>query len=140
MKAIEGAIKGYKNGFGNFLSHRISLYIGKISYGIYLWHLLVPVMFWKLYNDVYAYLNKEHPYFFSIHHAAIISFEKILTSNAVCFFIYAVLTIAAAAISWNIIEQPFNKLKSLVTITSPRRSVNTDAELMPVDLKKATNI
>jgi peptidoglycan/LPS O-acetylase OafA/YrhL len=137
MKVIDGAIKGYKNGFGNFLNNRISLYIGKISYGIYLWHLLVPVMFWKLYNDVYAYLSKAHPYFFSIHHATIISFEKILTSDAVCFFIYAVLTVAVAAISWKLIEQPFNKLKSLVTVSWPRSSFTADSELKHTDAKKA---
>lgn len=124
MKIIDGAIKGYKNRLGNFLQSKIAVKIGQISYGIYLWHLLVPVLFWNLFNWIYAVLNKHHPYFFSIHQAQIIAFEKFLTSTIVCYIIYAALTIVAATISWNLIETPFSKLKSLIKISAPQATAS----------------
>jgi peptidoglycan/LPS O-acetylase OafA/YrhL len=114
MKIIDGAIIGYKNNFGKFLENRTILYLGKISYGIYLWHLLIPVLFWRFFNAVYGRLNVAFPSFFINHQQGITLFDKIIGSDAVCFVIYSALTITAATISWNLIEKPFSKLKSLV--------------------------
>ncbi len=114
MKIIEGAIKGYKNYFGKFLENRTVIYLGKISYGIYLWHLLIPVLFWRFFNIIYGKLDGLFPSFFIEHKEAIRLFDRIISSDTVCFVIYSVLTITAAMISWNLIEKPFSKLKSLV--------------------------
>ena len=123
MKIIEGAIAGYKNSLGKFLENRAVLYLGKISYGIYLWHLLIPILFWKFFNVVYAKLDDIFPSFFAGHQEGIRSFEKIISSAPACFFIYSVLTITVAATSWNLIEKPFGKLKSFIHVPSSASSI-----------------
>lgn len=114
MKIIEGAIAGYKNYFGKFLENRAVLYLGKLSYGIYLWHLLIPVLFWRFYNIIYGRLNDNFPSFFINHQQGISLFDRIISSDIACFVIYSALTITAAVISWNLIEKPFTKLKSFI--------------------------
>ena len=114
MKIIEGAITGYKNYFGKFLENRIVLYLGRISYGIYVWHLFIPVLFWTFFNITYTRLNHAFPSFFIEHQQGISLINQIMSSATVCFIIYSALTVSAAVISWNLIEKPFTKLKSLV--------------------------
>lgn len=123
MKIIEGAIIGYKNRFGKFLENGIILYLGKISYGIYVWHLLIPVLFWRFFNASYLRLNDAFPSFFIEHQQGISLFNRIIGSTTVCFIIYSALTVCVAMISWNLIEKPFTKLKSLVS-GAPRYSLN----------------
>ncbi|HVZ97779.1 MAG TPA: hypothetical protein VG847_12945, partial [Chitinophagaceae bacterium] len=123
VKIVEGAITGYKNRFGNFLQNKMVLYLGKISYGIYLWHLLVPALFWKSYAIIYEHLSTAFPAYFSVHQDSIAAFEKFLSSDITCYFIYWALTIAVASLSWTLIEQPFNKLKYF--LKTPAREANT---------------
>lgn len=56
MKIIDGAAVGYRNFVGKFLQNRAVTYVGKISYGIYLYHLLIPVLLWKTYDFIYVYV------------------------------------------------------------------------------------
>jgi len=110
---IRKAIFGYKGFMGKFLENRIVLYLGKISYGIYLYHLLVPVIFWRIFDNWYAYFSNRNSHFFSHHNAKIVFIIKILSSQIGCFIIYSIFTVAIAMISWNVIEEPFNRLKGL---------------------------
>lgn len=111
LKIVEGTIAGYKSYFGKFLENKVVLYLGRISYGIYLYHLVVPVAFWKLYDFTYGYMRTHHASFLARHQQGINRIENIIISEAVCFFIYAVLVVAVAAISAVLIEKPINKLK-----------------------------
>jgi peptidoglycan/LPS O-acetylase OafA/YrhL len=111
MKLIEGAISGYRGYMGKFLEHKAVCYIGRISYGIYLYHLLVPVLFWRLYKIVKQYGKTNHASFFATHRKAISKFEVFLVSEIVCFVIYALLVLVIASLSWKFMEQPLNKLK-----------------------------
>lgn len=111
MKIIEGAVTGYKRSFGKFLQNKVVLYLGRISYGIYLYHVVVPIVFWKIYSFSYAYLKLNHAAFFEKHRQAISGLETILVNEVVGFIIYALLTVAIASLSWKLVEKPLNKLK-----------------------------
>lgn len=77
----------------NFLSNKIMTYIGKISYGIYLYH---------------YFLSKFFGLFFDKFHV-----KNIFTDMNVFlrFIIYFIITILIASASWYLIESPLNKLK-----------------------------
>jgi peptidoglycan/LPS O-acetylase OafA/YrhL len=75
---------------GKLLSLRPLQYVGKISYGIYLYHLFVVEAFWKLLG---------------------IARLPLLDKGPVLFLIMASTTVAMAALSWKFLEQPFNSLK-----------------------------
>jgi peptidoglycan/LPS O-acetylase OafA/YrhL len=114
MKLIEGAILGYKGSIGRFIQSRMVLYIGKISYGIYLYHLLIPILFWKFFDKCYGSLFYHFPSFFNQNAGAISAVVKILAMPLSCYVIYAVLTLLTAILSWNFIEKPFFRLKAVL--------------------------
>ena len=95
MILIDGAATGYTNRFGAFLQHRWVTYLGKISYGIYLYHLLLPFAFWKIYNA----------------HIAWTPLTYVLVNPVVSFLWYFVMTVAFASASWYLLEQPLSRLK-----------------------------
>jgi len=77
----------------SILTNKVMLYLGKISYGIYVWHLFIPVFKSKLFTS----LN--------------------IQSNWLNFGVSAVLfdtllTVVVATISWELFERPINKLKN----------------------------
>ncbi|MBL0359217.1 MAG: acyltransferase [Chitinophagaceae bacterium] len=111
VKVLEGAVAGYKSYLGRFLQNNVVLYLGRISYGIYLYHLLVPVVFWKLYDMAYAYIKTSHPSFYASHLKAISNVENFLVLQGVGFVIYALLVVGIASLSWKFVEKPLNKLK-----------------------------
>jgi len=125
LKIIEGAIDGYKNGFGKFLENKVVLYLGRISYGIYLYHLLIPVVFWKIYGFTMHYVKTSHAGFFLKHKKAISSFEKVLVSPAAGFIIYAVLVIIVASLSSKLLEKPINKLKASFNFDTTKATLPT---------------
>ncbi|HTJ14902.1 MAG TPA: acyltransferase [Dinghuibacter sp.] len=102
MALIDGASRGFNNGFGKFLQHKVVTYLGKISYGIYLYHLLLPYVFWKIYNA-------------HIHWA-----PQILVNPAVLLVWYFLLTVAFASVSWYLLEQPLSKLKKYFSYAASR--------------------
>ena len=118
LKIIEGAAIGYKNVVGKFLQNSVVIYIGRISYGIYLYHLLIPVVFWKMYDVIYVYVMTHYPSFFTIHQKSIDGFGKAISSETACFIIYAGLTTMVAIISAKFIELPLSRLKVSYTDTN----------------------
>ncbi|WP_347160182.1 acyltransferase family protein [Pontibacter chitinilyticus] len=110
MFIIEGANIGYKNLFGKVLEHPVVLYLGKISYGIYLYHILAVFLFWEAYDKV-----TKH-----IHHLGGIRMSRItefLVQPWVCFPIYLVLSVLFATASWYLLEKPINNLKRFFIYT-----------------------
>jgi peptidoglycan/LPS O-acetylase OafA/YrhL len=103
MILIEGANRGYTNRFGKFLQHKWITYLGKISYGIYLYHLLTPFLFWKLYNFSTASLLRRH--------ISLSPLTEVLVNPAVSPILYFLLTVLMASASWHFLEAPVNKLK-----------------------------
>ena len=81
---IGRTVFGFTGVVGYILDNRVLRYIGKVSYCIYLIHILIPNLF--------------------------VSFKLIEEPN-LRFLMYAALTIAIASFSWYVIEKPLLKLK-----------------------------
>jgi len=125
LKIIEGAILGYKGFLGKLLVQRVVLFIGKISYSIYLYHLLVPILFWKVFNNLYGRLIGHFPYFFADHKTAIDSTMKFLASEPVRFVLYSGVLMLFALFSWNVIEKPINKFKVAFKSGPEKQNLNS---------------
>lgn len=98
---IGHALIGYKGLMKWLLEHPVSQYMGRISYGLYLFHNFVfnvfhtqPTHFtvraWRRLSDMMPFLTSS--YFFQ-------------------FSFYLALTIGLATVSWFLIEKPINNLK-----------------------------
>ena len=83
---INGAANGYKGLTGKILGNPVLIFLGKISYGLYLYHNFIPMIYKALGLPVVnnIYLN---------------------------FFVQIILLIFISAISWFMIEKPVNRLK-----------------------------
>jgi peptidoglycan/LPS O-acetylase OafA/YrhL len=91
---IDAAAVGFGGVAGLVLSNPAVRYIGRISYGMYIYHML-----------------------------AIIAAERVgLESGAVMFAVATVATIAVAATSWAVIEKPINSFKDRFPYTESRRT------------------
>jgi len=88
---ISHAADGFTGVLGFFLTRRSILYIGRISYGIYIYHLPVGWVFTVKGSRWLSWL----PWF--IPHSVVL----------------LVATIALAALSWHLFERPINQLKRL---------------------------
>ena len=84
---IASAAKGFSGPIGVVMNWKPLLYMGKISYGIYLYHLFIP---WGLY------------------HVLGVTKPGNLTVNAIML---TAGTILLASLSWHFIENPVNSLK-----------------------------
>ncbi|MDB9514442.1 acyltransferase [Kamptonema animale CS-326] len=91
---VAGAANGFKRRFGKFLEFPLIIYLGKISYGVYVIHyfilhlvsrLLNKILPYKFWNDSYTWL--------------------------VVGVISTIITIGLAMISWKYFEKPINDLK-----------------------------
>ena len=83
--------------YSKILLHPVSLYLGKISYGIYIFHNFI-------YNHYHASASHPMTIFFKNYPF----FDEHIYIKF--FFLYGI-TIAFASISWFLIEKPINKLK-----------------------------
>jgi peptidoglycan/LPS O-acetylase OafA/YrhL len=115
MVTIEGASNGYRNLFGKFLQSRPVRFLGKISYGIYLYHLIVRVLFWRAFV---AFTSQLAPYL----HTDFNGLKSFVAIPIVNFVIYCLLSIGVATLSWYFLELPINNLKHFVGyIGGPKR-------------------
>jgi peptidoglycan/LPS O-acetylase OafA/YrhL len=86
---IASASRGFVGPFGRLLEWRPIVYLGKISYGIYIFHLLVPLAFARAGEHLgFAYENA--------------GFVNFITTSLVTF--------AVASLSWHVFERPINRL------------------------------
>lgn len=87
---IGGASLGFGGRAGRLLEWRPIVYLGKISYGIYIYHFLVPV---------------------AIHAAAVHLGRHYTDSGFPNFVVTSLITFVIAALSWELFERPINGLK-----------------------------
>lgn len=87
---IDGAARGFRGAGKIVLEWRPVLYLGKISYSLYLFHYFVPFLFGRFR------IPEPH-------------------SWAIRFMVFAAVTIAAASLSWYGFERPINGLKRYFT-------------------------
>ena len=98
---IGRGVMGYTGIMAAFLENPVSIYLGKISYGLYLYHNFV-------YNHFHS--GPMHPtvrIFRKIYQYA----PELKGSVAFEALVVILLTIAVAAISWHFFEKPINALK-----------------------------
>jgi peptidoglycan/LPS O-acetylase OafA/YrhL len=92
--------EGFKGIVGQILKHPVFLYLGKISYGLYVYHNFMP---WLLR----CISGKETTYQL---HISFISFDQ-MQHPYLAFLIQFVMLIAIASVSWYLLEKPLNSLK-----------------------------
>lgn len=85
--AANGEFKGL---IAKFLEHKYISYLGKVSYGMYVYHLFVPALFWYIAPKLGIVISNKYTMF-------------------VFFFL---ITFILSHFSWILIEKPINKLKS----------------------------
>jgi peptidoglycan/LPS O-acetylase OafA/YrhL len=95
---IAAASSGISGPAGAILNSRIVRYVGRISYGIYLFHLF-------LYGVTGVVLGR-------------LSLPP-LGRGPGCFVVMSAMSIAAAAVSWHLFEQPLNHLKERLYVFPP---------------------
>lgn len=83
---ISGASIGYKGFLKIIFENKYLMYLGKISYGLYLFHNFIP--------DIYNYLHLP-----------------VIQSFYLKYAVYWIMLILIASASWFIIEKPVNNLK-----------------------------
>jgi len=96
---LSGA-KGFDSWFGRFLQWTPMAYLGKISYGLYVFHNLT------IFGLVFAVRSLHAP-------------EVILTVAWVRCLSLLLLTVSAAAVSWHFFEKPLNDLKRYFPYHAP---------------------
>ncbi len=86
------ASSGFTGPLSNVIGNRVARYIGKISYGIYIFHNFAPRVTSRFTQllPVHAHLLHQMP---------------------VKLMLDLVLTVSAASLSWHLFERPINKLK-----------------------------
>jgi peptidoglycan/LPS O-acetylase OafA/YrhL len=88
---LAGALQGYRRLGKLVLDSMLLRYLGRISLGIYLYH--YPV--WALI----------------LHLGRFFGFDSYFRAGWLTLLVGAPLTVAAAALSWHLVEQPINSLK-----------------------------
>jgi peptidoglycan/LPS O-acetylase OafA/YrhL len=82
-----GSLSGFKGVVKYILENRVIVYLGRITYGIYVYHHFMPFIFEQI-----GYDDKTHP----------------LMLN---FVLYFSSTILVSSLSWHLFEKPINDLK-----------------------------
>lgn len=90
------------NRFGRFLENKVIQYLGRISYGLYLYHFIVSSLLNGWYHNYWDSIATSIP--------AVLRYNSYLIS----FPLYLAITIALASLSYYIIEKPFLKLKEKI--------------------------
>jgi peptidoglycan/LPS O-acetylase OafA/YrhL len=90
------ASQGVGGWLGRFLSNPVLRFVGKISYGLYVYHMIVP----SVLTPVLQRVLQRFGFFLNDSTFRLLSF---------------VLLIGVAAVSWYWVEQPFNRLKKHFT-------------------------
>lgn len=126
---IEGASAGYKSWIGWLLQNKVVLYLAKISYGIYLYHIFTAYFFWKFITLLKNYFTRHFKF-------DLTEYINFLALPAVSALIYFVLTVVMAALSWHLLEKPISNLKRLFMYTPPKKA-NANTGSQPVNEVKA---
>jgi peptidoglycan/LPS O-acetylase OafA/YrhL len=98
------ASQGFTGPVGSLLEWRPICYLGKVSYGMYIFHAFVPILL--------LWIGRR----FGLQYTG----EPRLLN----FFLVLVTTVAIAAVSWHLFERPINNLKRYFPYRDDRRPVH----------------
>src|SRR5207245_1319917 len=102
---VVSAHEGFKGIVGRVLSSSTMMYLGTISYGIYVWHYMIP----EIVNLVAYRLHIDARWWSG--------------PGWIQFVALSAASIGTASLSWWAFERPLNDLKRLVRYVSGRSSV-----------------
>ena len=88
---------GFKGGIKMILENKFVSYSGKISYGLYVYHLFMPPLFYNFGPKIGMTITNKYTFFVILY----------------------LMTFTVASISWKYIESPINKLKDKVPYLKP---------------------
>lgn len=100
MLLIHRTLQGYKGVFGQLMGNSFLVYLGKISYGLYVYHNLMPWLLHCLRGTENRHLIPIPP---------VLSWLQV--SNPVLLVIQFVMAVGIASASWYLLEKPINQLK-----------------------------
>jgi peptidoglycan/LPS O-acetylase OafA/YrhL len=98
---VVGAFHGYGGIVGRLLESGPARFLSQISYGVYMYHMMVWWMVGELWPEIYA-------------------------KGPTTFLILTVLTIVVATLSWNLVERPIARLKDLFPTARHARAASGD--------------
>ena len=101
MGLIARAAQGFKGAIGKILELRLLVYFGKISYGIYIYHILVR----HVVHQIFVLVGLVYP-----------------SSIWIKFALNTVVTLIVAVLSWHFFEKPINDLKRYFRYKKENRS------------------
>ncbi len=107
MVVIEGANKGYTNLLGKVLENKVILYMAKISYGIYLYHLFSNFVVLQ----VAELLQRGNHHIIRFTGINVNNFLYLLYNPLIYFILSFSASVIMAALSWHFLEEPVNNLK-----------------------------
>ena len=88
---VARTVTGFDGGIGRFLSLPGLAFAGRISYGLYIYHALVAIVF-----------NRWLPS----------SLRFVITIPSLRLMVFGMATVGVAAVSWRFLEQPINRFRS----------------------------
>jgi peptidoglycan/LPS O-acetylase OafA/YrhL len=84
---VSSASRGFNGIAGSLLEFHLLIYLGKITYGVYVYHNFVPALLSLIIGTAYDRRSLSH------------------------FILSIAVTLAVASLSWHLVEQPINNLK-----------------------------
>jgi peptidoglycan/LPS O-acetylase OafA/YrhL len=96
---VARASQGFEGYPGKLLALTPLRYLGRISYGLYVYHYFAPLLVHRF--------------------ARSFGYESLLQEKAVAISAYALFTLAAAAVSWHLYEHPINNWKRYFSYPRP---------------------
>lgn len=109
----KAAINSYYGWFQKILENKKAIYLGKISYGIYIYHHFVEPLFMKFLEKIYHSATLK-PYFDKVFYNTHLNPVRGLIENAGSILLVIILfsiTLLIASLSWKYIEKPINTIK-----------------------------
>ena len=111
---ISRAAIGFKGVGGRLLTFRPLLYFGKISYGLYVYHMFALWMITVILM---------HPFTLRLLDLTVFQAQEVSRS----FLVRLVATLAVAMVSWHLYECPINNLKRFFPYSKRKPEIGTKA-------------
>src|SRR4029079_7356319 len=113
---------GFDGNIGRFLSNPALIFAGRISYGLYIYHVLVAMLFDRWLPDQMRF---------------------VITIPSLRLIVLGIVTLFVAALSWRFLEQPINRLRGekagKVVDLMPQRDWEMDGRTWEFEEEQSTH-